>query len=183
MFFPTLRRVNTSILVKVLGVLLFSVATALSARISVLLPFSPVPLTLQVLVVVLSGLVLGSRAGLIAQALYLQAILLGAPLTASGLAGPAAFVAPTAGYLLAFPFAAAVAGWVGQHSASMKPLWRALGGFAALVVIYALGMAWLSGFVGGLKNAWTLGVLPFIGAGTLRLVSATAILSARDRQA
>jgi biotin transport system substrate-specific component len=177
----TFRRMHSSIGVKVLSVLLFAVVTGLSARISVLLPFSPVPLTLQVLVVVLSGLVLGSRAGLGAQVLYLQAILLGAPLTASGLAGPAAFVAPTAGYLLAFPCAAAVAGWMSHRPASVKPLWRALGGLAALTVIYALGMAWLSGFVGGLKSAWTLGVLPFIGADTLKIVIATAVLSLRDR--
>ena len=177
----TFRRVNVSLYVKVLGVLLFTVATAISARVSVLLPFSPVPLTLQVLVVILSGLVLGATGGLISQLLYLQAILLGAPLTAAGLAGPAAFLSPTAGYLVAFPLAAAIAGWFSHRSESLRPAWRALGGLVGLAVIYGLGAAWLSGFVGGLRNAWTLGVVPFLGVDLLKLVVATAVLSVRRR--
>ncbi|NLX36504.1 MAG: biotin transporter BioY, partial [Chloroflexi bacterium] len=101
--------------VRVLSIALFAGATAVSARINVLTPLSPVPLTLQVLVVLLSGLLLGPRDGLLAQLAYLQAVLLGAPATASGLIGPAAFVGPSAGYLLAFPAAAFVAGWLAQR--------------------------------------------------------------------
>jgi len=172
-----LRRANISTWIKVSGVLLFSLATALSARVSVPLPFTPVPLTLQVLAVVLSGLVLGARRGLIAQVVYLQAILVGAPLTVAGLSGPMAFLSPTADYLLAFPLAAAVAGWLGHRSASSRLLWRVLGGIAALAVVYALGMVWLSGSVGGLRNAWALGVVPFIGADALKVVIAVALLS------
>jgi len=178
-----LRRTNASTWMKALSVALFIAATALSARISILLPFSPVPLTLQVLVVVLCGFVLGPRGGLIAQALYLQAILLGAPWTAAGLAGPAAFVSPTAGYLWAFPMAAALAGWISHRPSSSRLLWRALGGAAALAVIYALGVAWLSPFVGGLANGWRLGVLPFVGADALKITIAIAALSARDNYA
>ena len=177
----TLRRTSLSTWAKVVGVLLFTAATALSARISIPVPFSPVPLTLQVLVVVLSGFVLGARGGLVAQALYLQAILMGAPLTAAGLAGPAAFVSPTAGYLWAFPIAAALAGWLSHRATSLKPVWRALGGISAQFVIYALGMAWLSGFVGGLGNAFRLGVLPFVAADVLKIVIATAAFSVGDR--
>jgi biotin transport system substrate-specific component len=177
----TVNRIHTSIWIKALSVLLFTAATAISARISVLLPFSPVPLTLQVLVVVLSGLVLGPRGGLIAQALYLQAILMGAPLTATGLAGPAALVAPTSGYLWAFPVAAALAGWVSHRFSSHKLLWRAVGSVAALLVIYTLGMVGLSPFVGGLTSAWKLGVLPFVGADALKLTIAVAALSVRGR--
>lgn len=177
----TLRRVDISTYIKILGVLLFAVATGLSARISVPLPFSPVPLTLQVLVVILSGLVLGARGALISQALYLQAILLGAPLTAYGLAGPAAFVSPTAGYLIAFPVAAAVAGWLSHRSESRRLAWRALAGLVGLAVIYGVGMVWLSGYVGGLRNAWALGVAPFLGVDLLKLIVATALLSVRGR--
>ena len=72
----TLRRTNTAVWIKALGVALFAVATALSARISVRLPFSPVPLTLQTLVVLLSGFVLGVEGGVLAQVVYLQACLL-----------------------------------------------------------------------------------------------------------
>ncbi len=177
----TVNRLHTSIWAKVLAALVFAVATAVSARVSVLLPFSPVPLTLQVLVVILSGYVLGARGGLLAQGLYLQAILLGAPLTAAGLGGPAAFVGPTAGYLIAFPVAAFAAGWLGRRGRRFQALWRVAGGMAAMVVIYAGGMAWLSGYVGGLRQAWILGVVPFAGADALKVVIASALLSVRNR--
>lgn len=174
----TLYRSRQSTWAKVLAALLFAVATAVSARISVFLPVSPVPLTLQVLVVVLSGFVLGPRGGLLAQALYLQAILLGAPLAASGLGGPGAFVSPTAGYLVAFPAAAFAAGWFAERG---RWLWRLAGGIVALVVIYAVGALWLSGYVGGIGGAWTAGVLPFAGADALKVVIAAAALSLRRR--
>jgi biotin transport system substrate-specific component len=177
----TLYRENTSVRTRVIGILLFAVATAISARLSALVPNSPVPLTMQVLVVVLSGLVLGPRDGLLAQVLYLQAILAGAPLTAAGLAGPLAFAAPTAGYLVSFPLAALVAGWLGQRAGATAWLWRALGGLAALVVVYSLGTAWLAGYVGGLGNAWALGAVPFVGADLLKVLIATAGLSLRSR--
>ncbi len=176
----TLERFRFSTWIKALGVLLFAVLTAASARISVLTPLSPVPLTLQVLVVILSGFALGWRGALLSQVLYLQAILLGAPWTASGLAGPMAFVAPTAGYLLSFPLAAALAGWL--HERMVSSAWgRLVGGMAALMVVYALGALWLAGFVGGLANGWRLGVVPFLGADALKVVIASAALSLRRR--
>jgi len=162
----TLRRTNVSTWVRVLGTLLFAVATALSARVSVYLPFSPVPLTLQVLVVVLSGFVLGTRDAMIAQLLYLQAIL----------------VSPTAGYLLAFPIAAAASGWISHRATSLKALWRGVGGMTALLIIYALGTTWLKGYVGSWSNAVTLGVLPFVGADMLKVIVAAGALSIRDRR-
>ncbi len=166
-------RVRWSTWTQVLGVLLFAVLTAISARITVVLPLTPVPLTLQVLTVVLSGLVLGARGGLFAQMLVLQAILLGAPLTAHGLSGVAAFVSPTAGYLVAFPLAAAAAGWVSDRSG--VALWRCvLGGLAAVGVIYALGTAWLSVFV-GLRSAWSLGAAPFVVADVMKVLVAAGV--------
>lgn len=177
----TLSRENVSFRLRVIAIVLFAVATAIGARLNAWLPNSPVPLTLQVLMVVLSGFVLGARDGFIAQLLYLQAILFGAPLTAAGLAGPAAFVGPTAGYLIAFPFAAWVAGALSHQVGRHAWAWRALGGLAALGVIYGLGMVWLAGFVGGLGNAWKAGVLPFIGADLLKVAIASAALALRSR--
>jgi biotin transport system substrate-specific component len=177
----TLRRINASVYLRVIAVSLFVVITAISARVSIPLPFSPVPLTLQVLAVILTGLVLGPWNGLIAQCLYLQAILLGVPATSAGLAGPGAFVSPTAGYLLAFPLAAWLAGWLGQRKDTLKAVWRVLGGLAAMGCIYIGGMLWLGHFVGGLSEAWKLGVLPFIGVDALKVVVAASLLSLRDR--
>ncbi len=176
-----IARTQDSTLIRVAGILLFAVVTAISAQVRVLLPFSPVPLTLQVLVVLLSGFVLGARGGLLAQLAYLQAILLGAPLAGSGLGGVAAFVAPSAGYLWAFPVAAFLAGWLAERPGRWATLRRTAGGLAGLAVIYLSGALWLSGFVGGLGAAWRLGVAPFALADLLKLTLALAALSLRKR--
>jgi biotin transport system substrate-specific component len=176
-----LNRTKTSGWIRVLGISVFAIAMAISARVSVMTPLSPVPITFQVLVVLLSGLVLGARDGFFAQLLYLQAILLGAPLTATGLAGPLAFASPTAGYLVAFPLAAALAGWLSQRKMSIRPLAIILSGIGALAVIYVMGMVWLSAFVGGLGNAFKFGVVPFIAVDVAKLVLASAALSIRRK--
>jgi len=175
----TVWRISPAVRERVLGALLFAVLTAISARISVPIPFTPVPLTLQVLVVVMSGLVLGPWAALTSQALYLQSVLLGLPATSMGLAGPAAFVAPTSGYLLAFPLAAAIAGALAHRAGSHAVIRRAVASVAALVVIYALGIVWLRNFVGDLGTAWAMGVVPFLLPDALKLIIANAGLAVR----
>jgi biotin transport system substrate-specific component len=177
----TLRRTDASTATRILGIVLFAVATALSARLAAWWPNSPVPLTLQVLVVVMSGFTLGGRDALMAQGLYLQAILLGAPLTASGLGGPMALVGPTAGYLISFPAAAWAAGWLSQHVARETWRGRALGGLVALGIIYGLGTLWLASFVGGLSRAFVLGVVPFVGPDLAKVAIACGLLSLRKR--
>src|SRR5512138_1361 len=91
---------------------LFTVATAVSAQISFRLWFSPVPVTLQVLAVILSGLVLGSRWGAISQIQYLALGAAGAPVFANWTGGPMAFIGPSGGYLIGFVFGAYAAGWI-----------------------------------------------------------------------
>jgi biotin transport system substrate-specific component len=152
----------------VAGVLIFAALTALTARFSFRLPFTPVPITLQVLAVLLAGLVLGSRGGAASQLTYLGMIAVGLPFTASGLAGPAAFFSPTAGYLLAFVPAAFVVG------ALARPGWRtALAALAGIAVIYVGGASWLAVWLGGdWAKAWTLGAAPFIAADLAKAVLA-----------
>ena len=139
----------------------FAAITALTARITVFLPFTPVPITLQTLAVVLSGLVLGSRSGALAQLAYLGLIATGLPFDAKGL-GPAAFFGPTAGYLLGFVPAAFATGWLAERLA-----WRSWwGNFVAAMtgalVIYLAGASWLTVILGSWQQAWLGGVAPFI---------------------
>ncbi|MGC9358849.1 MAG: biotin transporter BioY [Anaerolineae bacterium] len=171
---------DRSRVLRVAAVLLCGLATALSARVAIPLPFTPVPLTLQVLVVLLSGLVLGARGGFLAQAAYLQMILLGAPLTAAGLGGPAAFVSPTAGYLWAFPVAAALAGLVVERYGRSLGV-HLLAGLAGLGAIYAGGLVWLTVYTGSLQQAWRLGVVPFVVADALKVTLAGSLLAASRR--
>ena len=98
------------------AVITFAAVTALTARVTIFLPFTPVPITLQTLAVVLSGLVLGARGGALAQLVYLGLLAAGLPVDAKGL-GPAALFGPTAGYLLGFVPAAFV-------TAGAAILWR-----------------------------------------------------------
>ena len=161
----TLPTDKTRILV---GVLIFAALTAVTARFSFRLPLTPVPITLQVLAVLLAGLVLGARGGAASQLTYLGMILVGLPFTASGLAGPAAFFSPTTGYLLAFVPAAFVVG------ALARPGWStALAALAGIAVIYVGGASWLAVWLGGdWTKAWTLGVTPFIAADLAKAVLA-----------
>ncbi|MBN1994075.1 MAG: biotin transporter BioY [Anaerolineae bacterium] len=141
--------------------IVFTVITALAARITIFLPFTPVPITLQTLAVVLSGLVLGARGGAFAQFGYLGLLALGLPVDAQG-AGPAAFFGPTAGYLLGFIPAAFTAGWLAERLAG-RSWW---GNFAAALVgvgvVYLAGMSWLAFMLGSGQKALLGGVAPFI---------------------
>jgi len=117
----------------------FAAATALGARIEI--PHEPVPYTLQTLIVLLAGAFLGPRNGAISQAMYLAAGLLGAPVFAGGGFGLVRILGPTGGYLLAFPIAAAVVGFMQQERRSL--LWSFISMTSGLLVIFAAGTAQL----------------------------------------
>ena len=125
---------------------LMAAVTAVAAQIAV--PIFPVPFTLQVLAVVLSGLLLGARYGALAQVVYLLVGAIGVPVFAEFRGGLGVLLGPTGGYLLSYPVAAAVAG-LAAGAARTAPRPRALLssfllGCVALAVIYAGGAVWLS---------------------------------------
>src|ERR671914_471000 len=127
-------------------VALMAAVTAVAAQIAIPLPFSPVPFTLQVPAVVLSGLLLGPRYGALAQAIYVLVGAVGVPVFAGFKGGLGIIFGDTGGYLLAYPVAAAVAG-LAARAARDAPRRRALltgflWGCAGLAVIYALGATW-----------------------------------------
>ncbi len=154
-------QLNQTVWRKVATIMIFAAITALTARITINLPFTPVPITLQTLAVVLSGLALGARGGAGAQLVYLALIATGLPFDARAL-GPAAFFGPTAGYLIGFVPAAFVAGWLADRF-SAQTWW---GNFAAAVAgaltIYLVGASWLATVLGSWQKAWLGGVAPFI---------------------
>jgi len=161
----------------------FAALTAIGAQIAVRLPFSPVPLTLQVLTVVVSGMVLGSRRGWASQLAYLAAGAAGLPVFAGGVGGLPVLVGPTAGYLLAFPAGAFVAGALRERLMGADWWGRCVAGCAAVGIIYAGGGLWLLGWLGGVGGAspstalaqvWTVGVKPFLIADFAKVVVTTA---------
>src|SRR5260370_17570704 len=107
-------RVVTNIALVITG----SLIIALAAQIAVPIPFTPVPLTLSPLAVLIVGIILGSRRGAAAAILYLLEGLSGLPVGAQGHGGPLWLIGPTAGYLSAYPFPAFVPGWFSAGGSS-----------------------------------------------------------------
>jgi biotin transport system substrate-specific component len=138
-----------------------SLATGLAAQAAIPLPWTPVPLTGQSFAVLLTGMALGSRRGSLALALYLAEGAAGLPVFAGGGAGPAALVGPTGGYLLAFPLAAAMTGYLAERGWDRRGLTTLAAMLIGSVVIFAGGLAGLARFVPPAQLLGT-GLLPFI---------------------
>jgi biotin transport system substrate-specific component len=147
---------------------------ALSARVQV--PFWPVPMTLQTLTVMGLGLTLGARRGAAITAGYLFAGLAGMPVFAGAVAGPGVFMGPTAGFLLAMPVMAAIAGLARGRGA----LLRITALIAATVVLYAAGLAWLSQFVAA-DRLLAVGLLPFMIGDSVKIALAAFLPAALGR--
>jgi biotin transport system substrate-specific component len=161
--------------------------TAVCAQLSVTVPWiSNVPFTLQVFAVVLAGASLGARLGFVSQLIYLLLGAAGLPVFAQLRGGLSILLGPTAGYLWAFPLAAAVAGWAAGPEGS-RPVggWRPLAGaILAVVPVYVLGALWLtlSGVTPGLRQAVQIGVLPFVVPDVVKAALAY-VVAARVRAA
>ena len=141
-------------------------------------PLQPVPVTLQTLGVLLVGAALGWKRGFAALALYLALGAAGLPVFAGGSGSFAKFLGPTGGYLLSYPLAAALVGFLAQRFGLDRRVWgAALAMLAGSVVIYALGLPWL-GAVTGLRGQALLhaGLTPFVLGDALKLGLAALLL-------
>src|SRR5277367_4203733 len=152
-----------------------SLVVALCAHITIpLMPLTPVPLTVQNLGVLLVGLLLGSRRGFAALALYLAEGAMGLPVFSPGPGGIAQLLGPTGGFLLAYPFVAFLAGYVFERGA--KSFVRAAAaGLLAEILLFAGGLTWLYVFTHSLAKAAYLGLYWFIAAEVMKVMFAAAI--------
>jgi biotin transport system substrate-specific component len=143
------------------GVVGFAAAVALAAQIAIPLPGTPVPVTLQPMLVVLAGLWLGPTAGLASMLLYLAAGAAGLPaFTPIGAPGVARLLGPTGGYLIAYPAAAFVAGWLARRGAPSLGR-NVVAALAGMLVVHAGGLVQLTVLSGSIERAVVLGTLPF----------------------
>jgi len=153
-----------------------SLVVALCARITIPLPFTPVPLTVQNFGVLLVGLLLGSRRGFAALAVYLAEGAMGMPVFSPTGAGGIAqlFHGATGGFLLAYPVVAWLAGFVMEHG--RKRFARAaLGGLLGEVVLFASGLTWLAVLTHSVAQAFRWGLYWFVFAEVIKVMMAAGI--------
>jgi biotin transport system substrate-specific component len=173
--------------IQVASVLFVTALTAAAAQISIPLPFTAVPLTLQPMVVLIGGLVLGSRLGCASQILYLAAGIAGLPVFAASTVLPPGglrLLGPTGGYLMAYPVAAFVAGYLAERGFDRRYLTSVLAMFAGLAIIFTAGVLWLGLFARplsdsdpvGLQYALTTGLYPFIVPDVIKLLIAAGFV-------
>jgi len=178
---------QATLAVRAAAVLFMTVLTAAAAQVSFSIPFTPIPFTLQPMVVLMAGLALGPRLGMASQMLYLLAGIAGLPVFAASLTlppGMARLLGPSGGYLLSYPFAAFVTGWLAAKGFDRRYWTSVVAMLAGLTVVYAIGVLWLglltsslgTGAAIGLRAAFVAGVVPFIAADVLKVVFAAGVV-------
>jgi len=159
-----------------LGVVGFAIALAAAAQVAIPLPGTPVPMTLQPLVVVLAGMMLGPTLGAASMVLYLAAGAMGAPVFApGGLPGVARLLGPTGGYLVGYVAAAFIMGVLAERGWDRSLLRVTLMMAVGHLVIFAFGLLWLTHLVGPAK-AWAVGAAPFMAGTILKTALAAALM-------
>jgi biotin transport system substrate-specific component len=177
----SLRQTRPTTIAAIVG---FAAALAAAAQVTLPIPGTPVPFSLQPLVVALAGLMLGPVAGAASMALYLAAGAAGLPVFSPvpGLPqGIARFMGPTGGYLIAYPIAAWVAGTIaGKQSTYFR---RFLAACAGIAMIFVGGIAQLTVINGSITRAIDLGITPFVPLDAVKALIAAAIATPRKQKA
>jgi len=152
-----------------------SLLVALCARVTVPLPFTPVPLTLQNFGVLVVGLVLGPRRAFAALVLYLAEGAAGLPVfNPTGPGGIAQLMGPTGGYLLAYPLVAGLAGFLIERG--RKTFARAaIAGLAAEVLLFTVGLSWLAIWTRSVTRALQWGLYWFLFAEVIKILMAASV--------
>jgi biotin transport system substrate-specific component len=165
------------------AVLFITVLTAIAAQISIPLPLTPVPFTFQPMVVLVGAAALGSRLGLASQLLYLAIGIAGFPVFASSPIlpqGAARLFGPTGGYLMSYPFAAFLTGWLAERGFDRRYVSAVLAMMCGLVVVFTGGVSWL--MIGasrlGFTAALAAGFYPFVVADFAKLLVASGVMPA-----
>jgi biotin transporter BioY len=169
---------DVAIAIRAASVVLFAALTAAAAQISIPLPFTDVPFTFQPMVVLIGGLALGPRLGLLSQVIYLMAGIAGLPVFAASPALPpgiARLGGPTAGYLMSYPIAAVVTGYVGARGFDRRYVTSLAAMLAGLAVVFACGVLWLTALT-GFRAALVMGFYPFVISDIVKMLAAAAVM-------
>ena len=182
---PWLASLNDTLTGKLLLAVCASAFVALCAHITVPLPFTPVPLTFSDLAVLLVGLILGPTIGFAALTLYLAEGACGLPVFSPlGPAGLAHLFGPTGGYLIAYPFSAAIAGYVSRSLSSVIARFPAglLAAALASTLLMLTGTIWLGIWThSSASAAFMLGAAPFLPGQIVKICAAAGIFASLQR--
>lgn len=160
----------------VLAVIGGSLLISLLARVSIPLPFSPVPITLQPHACLFLGALLGSRKGALAVLAFLFQGLIGLPVGALGKCGLSWLIGPTGGYLAGYVLGAFATGYLVERTKNATPRMTILAMTTGNLIIYAFGVLHLSNYL-GLQGAIVYGVLPFLIGDLIKLALTYKALS------
>src|ERR1700704_4629591 len=163
-----------------------SLFVALCARVTVPLPFTPVPLTLQNFGVLTVGLLLGSRRGFAALALYLVEGAFGLPVFSPAILGSGIthLLGPTGGFLMAYPLVAFIAGYIYEQKSEQNSRrfgWAALSAVAAELVLFAGGLSWLAVLTHSVSLALRYGLYWFVFAEVIKVLMSAGVASRWNR--
>ena len=164
--------------VQALSVVFVAVLTAAMAQLSFPLPFTPVPFTIQPMIVLVGAAALGSRLGALSQILYLTLGVAGLPVFAFSPELPQGFarlLGPTGGYLMAYPIAAFATGLLAERGFDRRYLTSIAAMAVGLTIIFAGGVAWIARF-SGLEVALATGLYPFIIVDVVKVIAAGLVL-------
>ena len=173
--------------IRLAAMLFLTALTAAAAQVSVHLPYTPVPATLQPMVVLVGAAALGPRLGASSQLLYVLLGVAGLPVFAASAVLPQGFgrlLGPTGGYLMAYPLAAFVTGYLAERGFDRRYFTSFAAMLAGLVTLFAGGVLWLAFFaVGtggsvGLTTALATGLYPFVVQDLIEVAIASGVLPA-----
>lgn len=168
-----LRRGIRALVLALIGSALLTV----SAKVQV--PFYPVPMTMQTLVVLTLGMAFGWRLGAATVLLYLAEGAMGLPVfsgTPEKGIGLAYMLGSTGGYLAGFVLAAALCGWLAERGWDRSIVTTALVMLLGNIVIYVPGLLWLGGLFGWDKPILAWGLTPFVLGDVAKLALAALAL-------
>lgn len=164
--------------VQILSVAFVTVLTAAAAQLSFPLPFTPVPFTIQPMIVLVGAAALGSRLGTLSQILYLTLGIAGLPVFAYAPELPQGIgrlLGPSGGYLMAYPIAAFATGWLAERGFDRRYLTSIAAMAIGLSIVFAGGVSWIARLA-GLDTALATGLYPFIVVDIVKIVAAGLVL-------
>jgi biotin transport system substrate-specific component len=177
----TLSEISQTLPGKIVLAVSASAFVALCAHASIRLPFTPVPITLSDLAVLMVGLAFGPSLAFSVLVLYLAEGAIGMPVFNPGPGGMVQLLGATGGYLFAYPMAAAVTGMISQKlKGRFFP--ALLGAAAGSTIIMTCGVMWLTLYVHySLASAFFLGSVPFLPGQVVKVLAASGIVSSLNR--